>query len=215
MLRAAGDSLQTYLPPATRMVAGVAPVYPGWIAGREVSHPMQSEEDSMFTITRLCALVVAGSTLLLVAGCQHAVKHAPAPTPATAAPMVQKSHVNLSADALFAFGKSNLASLSANGHDQLEQLTGKLRSARQVESVDVIGYTDRIGSDVYNEKLSQQRADTVRDYLVAHGIAADAIKAEGRGKADPVVDCPKLHGKKLRACLAPNRRVEVNITAEN
>jgi len=202
------------------MIVGVARVYPAFAfqvgsSDRGISHSSCSEEEFMFTITRLRSIVLAGSAMLVLAGCSHAVKPAPAPAPAVTAPVVQNTHLSLSADALFAFGKSDIDSLSSNGHEQLDQLVAKLQHARQIESIEVVGYTDRIGTDAYNEKLSQKRADTVRDYLVAHGIAADAIKAEGRGKADAVADCPKLHGNKLRACLAPNRRVEVNISAVN
>jgi OOP family OmpA-OmpF porin len=75
--------------------------------------------------------------------------------------------------------------------------------------VHVIGYTDRLGSDAYNQKLSEQRAATVRDYLISQGISADRIDAEGRGEADPVKTCKDRNRTRLIACLAPNRRVVV------
>ena len=57
--------------------------------------------------------------------------------------------------------------------------------------------------------LSARRAEAVRDYLVARGVAASLISAEGRGSSEPVVECTRERGPALIACLAPNRRVEI------
>ncbi|KRF01931.1 hypothetical protein ASG87_10520 [Frateuria sp. Soil773] len=143
-----------------------------------------------------------------MAGCHKAAvqpepRPAPEPAAARAAPMQKQS---LSADALFAFGKAQLKSAD---NAELDALAGQLRAAPQVDSVRLVGYTDRIGSEQANRKLSGQRAEAVRDYLVAHGVPAGLIRTEGRGAADPVADCPDEKGKALVACLAPNRRVVV------
>lgn len=164
---------------------------------------------------RVFAVAVAGAAALFLAGCETPPKPKPVPKVVQPAPVVQNSHESLSADALFAFGKADLQSLNEKGLGDLDALVAKLRSARQVNAVQLIGYSDRIGAPEYNQKLSQQRAEAVRDYLVQHGINGSVIQAEGRGEADPVAECPKLKGKKLRDCLAPNRRVEVNITTVN
>ncbi|KRF01930.1 hypothetical protein ASG87_10515 [Frateuria sp. Soil773] len=150
-----------------------------------------------------------GGIALALAGC-HREASKPAPAPAPAAPVVEQAHQTLSADALFAFGKATLKTGDANS--ELDGLAEKLKQASRIESVQLLGYTDRIGGDKANERLSLKRAEAVRDYLVGHGVPADAIKVEGRGAADPVADCPDLKGRKLIACLAPNRRVEVNIS---
>ncbi|WP_168170765.1 OmpA family protein [Rhodanobacter sp. C01] len=121
--------------------------------------------------------------------------------------------MNLSADAVFAFGKSDIASISDEGRDQLDRLVARLQRIRDVRAVHLIGYTDRIGSDGYNDTLSRRRAEAVRSYLVAHGVSDAMITTEGRGAADPLVACPDLSGSRLRACLAPNRRVAVSIVA--
>ncbi len=79
----------------------------------------------------------------------------------------------------------------------------------------VVGYTDRIGSDAYNQKLSEARARTVADFLVGKGLAASKVAIEGRGEANPVTgtQCDGVKGKnQLIACLAPDRRVEVRVS---
>ena len=133
-------------------------------------------------------------------------REAPAPAPA-----VENMHETLGADALFAFGRSDINSLTGRGRSQLDRLVAELHEARSIHTVDLVGYTDRIGNRAQNDDLSLRRANAVRDYLVGHGVDAGVITTEGRGDADPVVACPNLTGQQLRDCLAPNRRVEVNI----
>ncbi len=74
--------------------------------------------------------------------------------------------------------------------------------------ISLVGYTDGIGSDAYNLKLSERRAESVKEYLVKHGIDASRIQASGRGKADPIGDNKTEKGR------AENRRVEVLILSE-
>ena len=78
----------------------------------------------------------------------------------------------------------------------------------------VIGHTDRLGSDAYNQALSEQRARTVADYLIAKGLFADKVRAEGQGESSPVTggSCPDGAKAQMIACLAPDRRVEVRLT---
>jgi opacity protein-like surface antigen len=84
-----------------------------------------------------------------------------------------------------------------------------------ITDVDVTGYTDRLGSTKYNQKLSERRAVAVREYLIAHGIDGSRLKAVGKGESNPVVQCNDKNRAALIACLAPNRRVEVEqITIE-
>jgi len=151
--------------------------------------------------TGMSMIAVAGAVVLLLAGCQAAKTK----------PVIENTHETLSADALFAFDKSDINSLTDKARSQLDELVAKLRGATKINSVGLIGYTDRIGSKAYNDDLSLKRANAVRDYLVSHGVASNLITTEGRGQSDPVAACPQLAGQKLRDCLAPNRRVEVNI----
>jgi OOP family OmpA-OmpF porin len=138
-----------------------------------------------------------------------------APAPAAAAPAKPKPcnfTYSLQSDATFAFGK---ADLNAAGKDQLDKnVIAKLGSCASVKLMLVTGHTDRIGSHEANQKLSEKRADAVKAYLTSKGAKADAVETMGAGKTQPVpgVKCDdKLPRKKLIECLAPNRRVVVEV----
>ncbi|MBV7433550.1 OmpA family protein [Cardiobacteriaceae bacterium TAE3-ERU3] len=122
-----------------------------------------------------------------------------------------QQNVTLSADALFRFDGGSMADLLSKGRAELEMLANTLTD-KSIQSVNIYGYTDRLGSDAYNQKLSQQRAETVKAYLVNHGVNASLISAVGKGEADPVKVCSDQGSRdELIACLQPNRRVEVEI----
>lgn len=132
----------------------------------------------------------------------------PAVSPPPPAP-VSKAPLRLSADALFAFDS---AQLSGSGEQALDAaLSGKLDAVLELS---VVGHTDRIGSAEYNLQLSRERADAVRQYLIQRGVDAGAIRAEGRGMAEPLVQCDQRERDALVACLAPNRRVEISGIAD-
>ncbi len=157
--------------------------------------------------------LLGGAVTLALSGCHTAAPQpTPLPAPEPQAAPATPTQQNLSADALFAFGNARLKSAD---NAELDALADKLKAASQIDSVQVLGYTDRIGSEQANQKLSAQRAEAVRDYLVAHGVPAGVIRTEGRGAADPVADCPDQRGGKLIACLAPNRRVVINTTVSD
>ena len=121
-------------------------------------------------------------------------------------PTTQK--VTLSTDALFDFDKSVI---KRDARMKLDELVGKIKDVN-LEVVIAIGHTDRIGSNAYNDKLSLRRANAVKSYLISKGIPANRIYAEGKGEKQPVKDCPRfMETKRLIACLAPNRRVEVEV----
>ena len=142
--------------------------------------------------------------------CADVLSAPAAAAPAAAAPAPERS--TLSTDALFLFGKSGLADIKPDGREQLDALAAKLNAAgAQAGHVHVIGYTDRLGSAASNQRLSERRAATVRDYLVGKGVPADRIDAEGRGSADPVMTCADRNREVLIDCLAPNRRVVVEV----
>jgi OOP family OmpA-OmpF porin len=86
---------------------------------------------------------------------------------------------------------------------------------QKLEVVVVTGHTDRLGTEAYNQKLSERRADAVRDYLVSKGVPRDKIETIGMGEKQPVVQCDQKAFKALIECLQPNRRVEVNAKGES
>ena len=119
----------------------------------------------------------------------------------------------LSADALFKFDRYSRADITDDGRAQLDHLAQALLAEQgRIVHIHVLGYTDRLGSDAYNQTLSQRRADTVTAYLIERHVPSDLIGAEGHGKSDPVVQCPGDKSRNaLIACLAPNRRVVVRV----
>lgn len=83
--------------------------------------------------------------------------------------------------------------------------------------ITVTGHTDRLGTDAYNQTLSQARADTVRGLLVEDGLDRAKVRAVGMGKRQPVVtDCEGTRATpELVKCLQPNRRVEIEVVGGN
>ncbi len=130
---------------------------------------------------------------------------APPPPPPPPAPKFEK--VTLSAGELFAFDSAKLNAPQTS----LDEIATTLNAQPQIKTVNVKGYTDRLGSLKYNQKLSQQRADAVKTYLVEKGVAAERVNAVGMGPADPIAACDAKKQKRadLIKCLAPNRRIVV------
>jgi outer membrane protein OmpA-like peptidoglycan-associated protein len=111
--------------------------------------------------------------------------------------------VNMS-DVLFDF---NQATLLPGAKEKLAKVSGILLAYPTLR-LKVEGHTDSVGSDDYNLKLSQRRADSVRDYLTANGIAADNVTSVGLGKADPVASNDTNAGRQQ------NRRVEMVVSGD-
>ena len=118
-------------------------------------------------------------------------------------------------DVPFEFAK---ADLTADGRTALDQLFKELKKGPVTMNVVIVtGHTDKIGSAAYNKKLSESRAQVVRDYLVnTGGLNSKLIFWEGVGPRQPVnvtkfCDA-KMNRKQLIDCLAPNRRTTVEVT---
>jgi OOP family OmpA-OmpF porin len=128
---------------------------------------------------------------------------APPPPPA-----IQSQKVTYQAETLFDFDK---AILKPAGKAKLDELAQRIQ-ALNLEVVVATGHTDRIGTVAYNDRLSMRRAQAVKAYLVSKGVPADRIYTEGKGKRNPVTTgCNQRNRKALIACLAPDRRVEVEV----
>jgi outer membrane protein OmpA-like peptidoglycan-associated protein len=117
--------------------------------------------------------------------------------------------LTLQADATFRFDRGDLAGMLPAGKTKLDQLLRDLERVDDVTAIRVEGFTDRLGSDSYNRRLSAKRAETVKRYLQNGGVKLP-MTARGRGKEEPVVQCNERNHKALIECLAPNRRVELD-----
>ena len=141
----------------------------------------------------------------------------PPPPPAAKKPVVQR--FDLAGEGTFVFDK---ATLTDDGRRRIEKVVQDLRSAGvTLTSMAITGYTDPLGKSDYNQRLSLERANAVRDHMVSQGVPASIIRTEGRGESDLKVtqaDCKaKGEAKKrtaLIACLLPNRRVEIQASGE-
>lgn len=109
--------------------------------------------------------------------------------------------VNMS-DVLFDFNKY---SLKPDAQVKLAKVSGILLAYPNLK-LQVEGYTDNIGSDEYNQKLSEQRADAVRDFLASQSVPDTNISAEGYGKSNPIADNSTNSGR------AQNRRVQMVVS---
>lgn len=135
--------------------------------------------------------------------CAALLKTPVAPTPLAS--------FTVAADALFAFDS---AKLNPSGTASLDKLASDLSEKdAQIKSIRIVGYTDAMGSSAYNGLLSTQRAYAVMHYLAGKDIPAIKMTAVGLGAVDPVkTDCATDLSRTARiACLAPNRRVAVQV----
>lgn len=168
----------------------------------------------MNTKTMMKLSVVAGALLLSACGSMKDVNNSWCP-PATAVPAaaVQNERINVSADALFKFDRSDIKDMLPEGRRTLDELVNRINEGYvQIASIDLTGHTDRLGPTAYNQKLGLARAQTVHDYLKSKGINA-AMTVNSVGAADPVTtNCVGTKATaELKACLQPDRRVTLDI----
>ncbi len=110
--------------------------------------------------------------------------------------------VNMKGDILFDTGK---ATLKGDAIDQLNQI-GAILAKYPDDKIMVIGHTDSVGDDAYNQRLSENRAKAVKTQLLSAGVPAANITTEGMGESQPIASNSTVEGK------AKNRRVEMRIT---
>jgi outer membrane protein OmpA-like peptidoglycan-associated protein len=107
-------------------------------------------------------------------------------------------------DVLFDVGRSNLRS---EAREALAKLSGIVLNYPTLH-LNIEGYTDSTGSDEFNQKLSEQRAEAVQGYVIEQGLSAGGVTAKGLGKSMPVADNDTTAGRQK------NRRVEIIISGE-
>ena len=126
---------------------------------------------------------------------------------------------DLQAAALFAFDRSDYGSMLPKGKQEIAQISNEIKQNPDlVRSVAVVGHTDPSGKPEYNQKLSVERAETVKRVLAESGLDKRLISAEGRGERELLVEnCRTKHPADAAArkqCDQPNRRVEVIVHGE-
>lgn len=125
-----------------------------------------------------------------------------------AQPVIER--VTLDADALFDFDR---AVLRPAGRAALDDFVARIKGI-DPEMIMAVGHTDRFGSEAYNQRLSEQRAEAVKAYLVSQGIRSDRVQTEGKGETQPVTkagECDSARSVKSIACMQPDRRVEIEV----
>jgi len=170
--------------------------------GRQVLQPVQAAE----ALREIDGAREQTHTISRVTG---AVECSINRNPAPAAPQT----ITLAADALFAFGRSDLGAMSATGRASLDALVSRLRSEYiQLDRMNIIGHADPLGQPGPNERLSIDRANTVQQYLAQAGLGSVRMTSEGRGDREPVAtQCGRVATPQAIACNAPNRRVVIDI----
>jgi len=123
----------------------------------------------------------------------------PPPAPAPQPPPAARRKIETLTGPSFEFDK---ATLTAEGRQHVEHAIVIMREQPTLVVV-VEGHTDSIGSDAYNMKLSQRRANAVRDYMVKNGVSGSRIKTEAYGKTRPIASNKTAEGR------AQNRRVDI------
>ena len=143
---------------------------------------------------------------------KEVIKEVPVTKVEKETPTVQKYTLEISADALFAFDRYQLKDMKPEGKAQIEKFASELNKVySNVVQIDVVGHTDRLGSDDYNYRLGQRRATTVKNYLQTLGVK-ERIVATSKGETQPKVNPQNSNLTILKQELAPNRRVEISVT---
>lgn len=175
-----------------------------YMAKKPYSGYLQTQRDTIVRSgTGLCWHTGYWTPADAVPGCDGPLTQPAAPAPVAVAPVPTAEKVTYAADAFFDFDKSIV---KPEGKAKLDELI-KALSGMDTEVIVAVGHTDWIGTDAYNQKLSERRAKAVKAYLVSKGVPANKIFTEGKGKKQPIAS------NKTREGRAKNRRVEVEVVA--
>jgi OmpA-OmpF porin, OOP family len=148
---------------------------------------------------------------------QPCMEVAAAPAPAIA-PVAEREPVSvrhvIPAHVLFAFGRSDRRAVLPSGWVAIDQVIAGLKDEySRVDQVHVVGYADPIGRKHRNQRLSEERASTVRQYIDSTRVLTAPLSAEGLGSREPVVThCSRSDSPQARRCHQPNRRVVIEVT---
>jgi outer membrane protein OmpA-like peptidoglycan-associated protein len=156
------------------------------------------------------SLAFSDSSPLVVVGTPPPPPPPPEPPPPPPPPAPKR--VELTQDQIVIHDKiqfeTNKAVIKPESFGLLDEITAAIRDATQIKKLSIEGHTDDVGADKYNQKLSDQRAASVKAYLVEHGIDAGRLASKGWGESKPVGDNATEEGKEK------NRRVEFIIVEQ-
>jgi len=106
----------------------------------------------------------------------------------------------------------NKSTLNAKEKAKLDTVAKLIKGSKEVASIDIVGYADKIGKPSYNKALSAKRAAAVKNYLAAKGLKTRKLTVESFGDTKPVTNCSSSMAKAdLISCLAEDRRVEIKL----
>lgn len=182
--------------------AGHAEEQTGW---HQATPHVQMVEDALRQ-----AKLEADACAVPKAAVQTALVQAPVAQPAA----ISRETYVLLTDTLFRFDKSGSQDMTPGGLQRLADVAKRLKAYQSIQTLNVVGFTDRLDSDGYNDKLSLARAKTVQAYLESLGVKSSASTALGKGKLEPVSQgCnAKANRAALIQCLQPDRRVTIEVT---
>lgn len=188
--------------------AGHAEEQTGW---RQATPHVQMAEDAVRQ-----ARVEAASCPQPAPAPQVAAAPAPVPAPIPAPAVATRETFVLLADALFRFDKFGRDEMLPGGQERLAEVAQRLKGYQSIQSLTIVGHTDRLGSNAYNDALSKKRAETVKAALESLGVKAGKIETRGAGKREPVTPAATCASTKARKplidCLQADRRVSIEVT---
>ncbi|RYX96179.1 MAG: hypothetical protein EOO28_09100 [Comamonadaceae bacterium] len=186
--------------------AGHAEEQTGW---RQATPHIQMVEDGLRTAK------IEADNCAQPRGAAAATVAAVAPVaPLAAATGISKETYVLLTDTLFKFDKSAVEDMIPGGKQRLDEVAQRMKAFKSIQTLTVYGYTDRLGSDEYNDKLSEARAKSVQAYLASLGVTSANAVAQGKGKRDAVSQsCSATAPREQQIiCLQPDRRVTIEVT---
>ncbi|QCI22194.1 OmpA family protein [Buchnera aphidicola] len=129
--------------------------------------------------------------------------------------LLNKQYNALNENINFPFNSADLKPIS---YDKLNELDDNIKKM-QLKNVSIVllGHADRIGNEEYNQKLSEDRAYSIKNYLTSHGFSRDQIVVQGMGQLYPLTNqvCKDVKNRSLLiSCLAPDRRVEIEVLSD-
>ena len=177
--------------------------------GRPVMKPVPAEQ-AMKDLKHSRLQVHTVSRVTKARDCQGGKEEAPVQA---VAPQPKDQYVLL-VDVLFAFAKSDMAGLTQQGQATIDEMVARIQNKyERIARIHLVGHTDPLGSVALNEKLANQRADTVRQYIEKTIKIPVRVSSEGRGFKELVkTGCERVASARAIACNQPNRRVVAEIT---